>query len=199
MTENKLQLNADKAETILFNSSKLEHPPVPLSICQATMCFSDSVRNLGFYLNEDLSMKEYISFICQTAFLEIRRISAIHHYLTDDATQTLVVFLVLSRIDYCNSLLAGFPQSLVSKLQRVKSSVARLVVRVLPQVYITPILRHLHWLPVRAQISYKTACLCFNAITSSTSAYLPDLLHLYSPSRSLRSRADTRLLKIPLC
>ena len=93
-------------------------------------------------------MKEYISFICKTAFLEIRRISAIRHYLTDDATKTLVVSLVLSRVDYCNSLLAGFPQSLVSKLQRVKSSVARLVVRVLPQVYITPILRYLHWLPV---------------------------------------------------
>ena len=142
-------------------------------------------------------MKEHISFICKTAFLEIRRISAIHHYLTDHATKTLVVSLVLSRIDYCNSLLAGFPQSLVSKLQRVKSSVACLVVRVLPQVYITPILRHLHWLPVRARISHKTACLCFKAITSSTSAYLSDLLHLYSPSRSLRSSTDTRLLKMP--
>ena len=120
MTENKLQLNADKTETILFNSSELKDPPAPLSICQATMCFSDSVRNLGFYLNEDLSMKEHISFICKTAFLEIRRISTIRHYLIDNATQTLVVSLVLSRIDYCNSLLAGLPQSLVGKLQSPK-------------------------------------------------------------------------------
>ena len=49
-----------------------------------------------------------------------------------------------------------------------------------------------------SNISYKTACLCFNAITSSTPAYLSDLLHLYCPSRSLRSIADTCLLKIPL-
>ncbi|WP_419638839.1 hypothetical protein, partial [Thiolapillus sp.] len=198
MTENKLQLNADKTETMLFNSSKLKHPPAPLSICQATISFSDSVRNLGFYLDKDLSMKEHINFICKTAFLEIRRISTIRHYLTDDATKTLVVSLVLSRIDYCNSLLAGLPQSLVGKLQRVQNCAARLVVRAPPHVHITPILRHLHWLPVRARISYKTACLCFNAITSSTPAYLSDLLHLYSPSRSLRSSADTRLLKIPL-
>ena len=58
--------------------------------------------------------------------------------------------------------------------------------------------RHLYWLPVRARISYKTACLCFNAITTSTPAYLSDLLHLYSPSQSLRSSADTCLLKILL-
>ena len=143
-------------------------------------------------------MKEHINFTCKTAFLEIRHISTIRHYLSDDATKTLVVSLVLSHIDLCNSLMAGLPQSLVGKLQRAQNSAARLVVRALPHVYITPILRHLHWLPVRARISYKTACLCFNAITSSTPAYLSDLLHLYSPSRSLRSSADIRLLKIPL-
>ena len=103
MTENKLQLNADKTETMLFNSSKLKHPPAPLSICQATISFSDSVRNLGFYLDKDLSMKDHISFICKTAFPEIRRVSTIRHHLTDDATKTLVS-LVLSRIEYCNSL-----------------------------------------------------------------------------------------------
>ena len=120
MTENKFQLNADKTETMLFNSSKPNHLPAPLLICQATISFSDSVRNLGFYLDKDLSMKEHINFICKTAFLEIRRISTIRHYLTDDATETLVVSLVLSRIDYCNSLLAGLPQPLGGKLQSPK-------------------------------------------------------------------------------
>ena len=55
-------------------------------------------------------MKGYINFVCKTAFQKIRRI---RHNLTDDATKTLVASLVLSRIDYCNSLLAGLPQSLV--------------------------------------------------------------------------------------
>ena len=104
MTENKLQLNADKTETMLFNSSKLKYPPEPLSICQATISFSDSVRNLGFYLDKDLSVKEHINFICKTAFLEIQYTSTIHHYLTDDATKTLVISLVLSRTVCCNSL-----------------------------------------------------------------------------------------------
>ena len=116
MTENKLQLNTDKTQIELFNSSKLKHPPAPLSICQTTISFSDSVRNLGFYLDKDLSMKEVINFICKFAFLEIWCISTIHYYLTDDATKTLVVSLILSRINYCNSLLTGLPQSLVGKL-----------------------------------------------------------------------------------
>ena len=111
----------------------------------------------------------------------------------------LLLFLSYSHaLTIATLSLAGLPQSLVGKLQRVQNSAARLIVRALPHVHITPILRHLHWLPVRAWISCKTACLCFNAITSSTLAYLSDLLHLYSPSRSLRSSADIRLIKIQL-
>ena len=143
-------------------------------------------------------MKEHINFICKTAFLEIRRISTIRHYLTDDATKTLVISFILSCIDYYNSLQTGLPQFLVGKLQRIQNCAAHLVVCATSHVHITPVLRHLYWLPVRARISHKTACLCFNAITSSTPAYLSDLLHLYSPSQSLYSSADTSLLKFPL-
>ena len=137
MTENKLQLNADKTETMLFNSSKLKHSPAPLSIGQVTVSFSDSVRNLGFYIDKDLSMKEHINLICKTAYLEIQHISTVCYYLNDYATRTLVVSLVCSCIDYCNSLLAGLPQSLVRKLQRIHNSASRLVVHALPHVHIT--------------------------------------------------------------
>ena len=43
-------------------------------------------------------MKKHISFICKTAFLEIPLITTIRHYLTDDATKTLVVSLVFTRM-----------------------------------------------------------------------------------------------------
>ena len=105
---------------------------------------------------------------CKTAFLEIRHISTIRHFLLVNATKTLFVSLVRSSIDYCKSPLAGLSQSLVGKLQRIQNCAAGLIVRAPPDVHITPILRHLHCLPVRARISCKTVCLCFNAIASST-------------------------------
>jgi len=152
----------------------------------------DSVRNLGFYMDKDLSMKHHINF--KTAFFELRRITAIRLYLTVDAAKTLV----LSWIDYCNSLLVGLPLSLISKPQRVQNCAARLVVCASPNVHTTPILAQLHWLPVQIRTSYKIACLCFSSINFSTTAYLSDILYLYSPARPLRSIADTRLLKLPL-
>ena len=148
-------------------------------------------------MDKDLSVK-HIDVLCKRAFFELCRISTVQQCLIADATENLDVSLVLSRTDYCNSLLAGLPLSSISKLQRLQNCAARLVVRASPNVRVTPILAQLHWLPVQARISYKIACLCFSSINSSAPAYLSDILHLYSPARPLRSSADTRLLKLPL-
>ena len=59
-----------------------------------------------------------------------------------------------------------------------------------------PLLQQLLWLPISYRTKYKTACMCYNAITGSAPSYLSEPLHLYSPSRSLRSSSDTRMLKI---
>ena len=60
-----------------------------------------------------------------------------------------------------------------------------------------PILQSLHWLPIRARVQYKISTLRFSVITGTGPQYLSELLHLYTPSRDLRSPADSRILKIP--
>ena len=46
------------------------------------------------------------------------------------------------------------------------------------------------------RIKYKVVCMCFGAINGSGPAYLSELLHVYTPSRTLRSSSDTRMLEI---
>ena len=60
----------------------------------------------------------------------------------------------------------------------------------------TSLLEKLHWLPISECIKYKVACMCFSAINASGPAYLSVQLHVYIPSRTLRSSSDTRMLKI---
>ena len=48
-------------------------------------------------------------------------------------------------------------------------------------------------------MKYKVVCMCFSAINGSGPAYLSELLHVYTPSRTLRSSSDTRMLKIKQC
>ena len=89
-------MNDDKTEALLFPFSSSLKPftvPLPDSITLGShnIPFSDSARNLGFILDSKLSMKKHIIKICQTAYFELKRISSIRRFFTEDATKTLVI------------------------------------------------------------------------------------------------------------
>ena len=196
----KLQLNTDKTELILISSQhNLRTKSLPSSVYLNgnEIPLSSSVRNLGVTLDQTLSFQQHVSRTCQACYLELRRIKSIRHYLTHDALKTLICAFVLSRIDYCNSLLAGCPKKLTLKLQKVQNNAARIICRSSRSDHISPVLRSLHWLPVDCRIDYKVLLLVFKALNDLAPSYLSDLIHLYVPSRQLRSSADTRVLRLP--
>ena len=200
MTANKLQLNDNKTEAMIILSNRMSvHSPLPsvIHIGDADVPFVSSVKNLGVTLDSNLSMSQHISNTCKAAYIQIRHISSIRHLLTTQATQTLVCSLVLSRLDYCNSLLSGCPQYLLDKLQKVQNAAARLVCKAKKSDHIHPILETLHWLPVTHRIQYKISTICFNSISGTAPQYLSDLLQPYTPARQLRSASDTRTFFTP--
>ena len=201
MADSKLKMNDDKTELMAIGTrSKLSQviPNLaPMSISGCDIPFSQSVRNLGFYLDETLSMDAHIKYLCRILFCQLRRIGKIRSFLSTDAANKLTVSLILSRLDYCNSLIAGLPDNKLNKLQRIQNHAARLVLRKSKHESATTLLRTLHWLPVKARIQYKIACLCFQCIyQNSMPPYISDLLHPYCPSRTLRS-LDASLLTVP--
>ena len=135
--------------------------------------------------------------LCQLAYLEIRRIGSIRQYLSVEANKTLVSSLVLSRLDYRNALLAISPKVLLDKIQRVINCSAHLIYKASKPAHITPLLFDLHWLPISSRIQYKIALICFHIISGTAPPYLSELLHLYSPSCSLRSTSDAQIFRVP--
>ena len=61
----------------------------------------------------------------------------------------------MSRLDYCNAVLAGLPFSTLAPFQRVLHAAARTVLDLKPRDRVTPVLQELHWLPVAERIQYK--------------------------------------------
>ena len=199
MTDNKLKLNDDKTEAILFRKKTVTSASLPQSIqiCNSEISFSDHARNLGFTVSSDMSLDKHISLVCRSAYFELHRISSIRKFLTIQITNTLICAFVLSKLDYCNSLLANCPQNLLDKLQKVQNAAVRLIFQVKKTEHITPLMKKLHWLPIHQRIKYKLACHCYNFFNGTAPSYFSDLLTVYSPSRTLRTSSDTKLLCIP--
>ena len=125
MEQNKLKLNSDKTEAIRFSTSSSVNTTLKLlhtiTLSDTEIEFSGIVRNLGFLFDSNLSMKQQIIKTCKVACIKIKRVSSICQYLKEDATKTLVSSRILSRLGYCNSFLAGYPQTIIKPLQQVQN------------------------------------------------------------------------------
>ena len=201
MTEHKLKLNDDKTEALLIHNprsfSSTNPKPSSLLVCSSEVSFSSSARNLGFILSDNMTVDAHISQVCKSAYTALRQISSIRHFLTLHATKTLVCSLVLSRLDYANSLLSGCSKHSIDRLQKIQNNAARLTLRLKKTDHITPALKQLHWLPVDARIKYKLSLHCHNFFNGSAPAYISDLLSIYVPSRCLRSSDNSLTLVVP--
>src|SRR6218665_228483 len=89
---------------------------------------------------------------------------SIRRCLGREVTARLVSALIISRLDYCNSILANLPASTLAPLQRVLNAAARLVMNLGPRDHVTPALYELHWLPIQSRIQFKLCLLVHHVI-----------------------------------
>ena len=132
VTANMLKLNDSKTELMLVTSKRSKHLhnlPTSITIGNAQILFKQSVKNLGFTLDCHLTMHAHISNIAHTCYFELRRLASICIFLTSTATATLVSAFVLSRIEYCNSVLFGSTHDVTSNLQRIQNYAVRVTLR----------------------------------------------------------------------
>ena len=103
------------------------------------------------------------------------------------------LFIISSRLDYCNSLLYGSSQANIHKLQRVQNVIAKLVCA--SNARSSDALYSLHWLPINQRIKFKLASLTFKLLQHQSPSYLASLIIPYMPSRALRSQGQQLLAK----
>ena len=139
LMQNKLQLNSEKMETLLIDSQNPPNHPLSVVICENEIQFSKSVRNLGVIFYDKLLTKQQVRKVCQSTFLELRRIGSVRHVFTVEATETLVTSLVLPCLDYCNSLLSGMPQQLIKDLKNIQNCSARLIFKTSKCTHASPL------------------------------------------------------------
>ena len=116
--------------------------------------FSSTVSNLGVIIDSQLSMSDHVPSLCRACFFQLRQLRQVRSSLTSHTIKTLVHAFISSRLDNCNSLLYGVDEGLLKKLQAVQNAAARVTAETRKFDHITPVLRELHWLPVRRRIFY---------------------------------------------
>ena len=134
----------------------------PVELLNQNFAEIDSIRNLGVALNLAFSFKKNVSNICRSAFYHIRDLRRIRIHLNKATVISLANALVNSRLDHCNSLLFGCSEKYKTSLQRVQNCLARVVTGSSRLSESWPLLKSLHWLPIKSLIKFKLNILTYN-------------------------------------
>uniref|UniRef100_A0A8C5CK28 Reverse transcriptase domain-containing protein n=1 Tax=Gadus morhua TaxID=8049 RepID=A0A8C5CK28_GADMO len=177
MSQNFLQLNTGKTELMIIGSKRdrEKFEDVSLWLDGFAIPQSASVKNLGVLFDPHLCFDQHIRSITRIAFFHLRNIARIRPMLSAVDAETLIHAFVSSRLDYCNALFLGLPNSTTKSLQLVHNAAARLLTRTRKFDHITPILASLHWLPITFRSDFKVLLLTYKALHGLSPSYLKDL------------------------
>ena len=185
--ENNFKVNDGKTKLMYFTPKREFNPSYNFTIGSKIIKPSKSIKSLGVVLDQQLNMENRISTVTKSVYFYTRNISKIRPYLSLNTAKTLVQALVISRLDFSNSLLGNLPLRLINKLKKAQYAAARMLYKKGRRSHMTPVLRKLHWLPVAYRIKFKILLFTFKCLNNSAPHYLKQLLNPYIPCRNLRS------------
>ncbi|KAL7889545.1 hypothetical protein AOLI_G00018030 [Acnodon oligacanthus] len=144
MAAHHLKLSPSKSELIFIPAMTGPHHDLAISFENSLIVLSVDARSLDVILDGQLSFLTHNANLTRSCRYLLYNIRRIRPFLTREADQVLLQSLVISRLDYCNSLLDGLPMQTIKPLQLIQNVAAQLVFNLPKFSHNTPLLRSLH-------------------------------------------------------
>ena len=194
MSNNFLKSNADKTVFIPFSRTIPDFLPLQLDSSVSVLPSYNS-RNLGVIFDSKLSFKQHISELRQSSFFHLRRIKSVKTFIPRHMLETLVHAFITSRVDWCNSLFYGLPNTTISKIQTVHNACAKFLTGSKKYDSASDKLKDLHWLPVKYRIKFKLLIMTHKIVYPSEDSDVPAYL---SSNISIKKNAGSRFTRSQL-
>ena len=146
--------------------------------------------------DSNLTFHEHIVKTVSTCFSSLAQINRVKHEFDRSTLITIINTLVFSKLLYCSSVWSNAADTNL-KLQAIQNFAARIICGSRKFDHVTPLLKELHWLPIKSQLYFRDAVLAFKCMTGSAPTYLSSKF-LTRGNVSGRTTRSSQLLHIPL-
>ena len=143
MTQNKL----NKTEFVIFSTRQQLKKVTDVWVCigNTEVVPDESIRNLGFFMDKLLKNINHVSKLTSSLVYQLNNIRRIRDKLDLESAKTIIWALVLTKLDYCNSLLLGTPEC----YQAIQNMAYRVICKLGKFDRISSSMKALHWLKIR--------------------------------------------------
>ena len=200
MSMNHLQMNDTKTEFITFGTAHLLNKKTLDSITfgDTTVKSSKTIKFLGVLLDDTLSFKQHVAARAKSALYGIHLIKNVRKYLTMATTKMLMCTMVLSQLDYINSILTNTSLITTRPYQKIQNQAARIIYKKTKWTSATSFMKQLHWLPIRYRCRFKLLTIVYKTLHGNGPAYLRNRLKIKNNTRGTRmTSCSTLYLEVP--
>ena len=178
MKYNFLKLNDSKMEFIVFrvHQQLLRVQDITITVGDDTIHEKPVVRNLGMFFDKELKHTTHINRLTSSSFHCLQNMARIQHQLDTQTVKTIIQALVISKLDYCNSILLGIPNYNIAKLQRTQNMACRMVYKLPKSLHITQYLFDVHWLKIPQRIEFNVISIMYKCVNNTALEYLRELV-----------------------
>ena len=192
--QNLLLLNPDKTNLMVYGTRQLI-TKLPSDFCLSLLgkdlIPGDVAKDLGVTFDRNLNFNDHIVKVTALCMSILGQINRIKHVFSKELLIIIINALVFSKLFYCSSVWSSTSGKNIKKLQYIQNFAARIISGHRKYDHMTPILKELHWIPVK---EHFMAFKCMNGM-------VPEYSSLQFTARGAASRRITRQsgqLNIPL-
>ena len=202
LSHNGLAVNPSKSEVIQFSVSQTHYIKnvATINVAGAPIVLCPSNKSFCVILDWHRTLDDPATAVSKACYFHICSLHHIRASIQDNVANRIACSMVGSRLDYCNSLLAGMSEANFAKLQCIQNTLACVLTETRRYdhvkqeiIHIMPALAKLHWLSVKTRVTFKLVTLVYNIRQTGSPPYVVSLLSNYKPIRQLCS-TDKHLL-----
>ena len=159
--------------------------------------FTSKIKFPRVYLHEQLNLKDHIQNRTKKANHNIMLVCNICKYINIDTTKMLLCTLVLSQLDYVNSIVSRAPTTTMKPYQTIQNFAARIAYKKQRREDVYTCQQELHWLPIKYRTKFKLLIIVYNALQGQAPQYIKEKLkHRNFPRTTRQSTSSSITLDI---
>lgn len=162
------------------------------------IAYSKKVRDLGVFLDCNLSWHVHIAEVSRRVFCSYRSLKRLQKFLPFQTKITLAQSLLLPLLDYADVCFLDATEELLDKLERLQNLCIRFIFGLRKYDHVSEFRKQLKWLPIRQRRDSHTLSFLFSVLHNPKApSYLRDRFEYLVPRGKPCRSSSSLLLRFP--